>query len=69
MDTLNKAKKEFDDLSAQMSSNNSAILNGRLNMLQQKLDAAQSAYNNSLAELNRKQQIENNLRIDVNSFT
>lgn len=69
LDALNKAQKEFDDLSAQMSSGGSAVLNGRLNMLQQKLDAAQSAYNNSMAELNRRQQIENSLRGHINSFS
>ena len=62
---LNKAQSELETLQASITPQNNAQLQGRLNLLNQKLQQAQSAYNNSVNDFNLSCERENKARFDL----
>lgn len=62
---LNKAKQELETLQSSLTSQNTAQLQGRVNVLEQKLHQAQSAYNTAVNECNLSRTRENQARADL----
>ena len=62
---LNKTRQEIETLQQAMTPQNSAQLQGRLNMLDQRLKQAEASYNNSVAEHNRWRLREDQTRAEL----
>lgn len=62
---LNKTRQELETLKETITSQNSAQLQGKLNLLNQKLKQAEASYNRSVAEYNRWRQREYQTRAEL----
>ena len=62
---LNKAKQEFEAVQSSLTSQNTAQLQGRANVLEQRFHQAQAAYNNAVNECNLSRARENQARADL----
>lgn len=62
---LNSARKELETLQSSLTPQNSAQLQGRLNILEQRVKQAESSYNNAVNEHNRWRVREDQARADL----
>ena len=65
LNELNKTKQELDTLISSKTQNNTPQLAGKENLLQQKLQQIQFAYNNAVSEYQRFVRTENDARSDL----